>query len=154
METKSKSVDVLNRLIQIHNDRMEGYDRASQETDESDLKKLFAEHASSSRQFKAELAPHVISGGEDPKRDTTIPGKVYQAWMDVRAALSTNDRKTVLKSCEFGEDVAVKAYENVIKDDMNDLTVEQQQIVKKQFSTVKAQHDLIRDLRDAVISNS
>jgi uncharacterized protein (TIGR02284 family) len=154
METKSKSADVLNRLIQIHNDRMEGYDRASKETDESDLKNLFAQHASTSKQFKDELTTQVINGGGDPKKDTTVPGKVYQAWMDVRAALSTNDRKTVLKSCEFGEDVAVKAYENVLKDDVNDITSEQQQIVRRQYSTVKAQHDKIRNLRDVVIANS
>ena len=154
METKSKSSDVLNRLVQIHNDRMEGYDRASKETNESDLKSLFSQHSSTSRQFKDELITQVTSGGGDPKQDTTVPGKVYQAWMDVRAALSTNDRKTVLKSCEFGEDVAVKAYENVLKDNGADLSPDQRQIVNRQYSTIKEQHDKIRNLRDAVIANS
>jgi len=154
VETKSKSASVLNSLIHTHNDRIEGYDHASKETNEADLKILFSEHASTSRQFKAELTPHVTGGGEEPKKDRTAPGAAYQAWMDVRAALSTNDRKTVLKSCEFGEDFAKKAYENVLKDNLNDLTSEQQQIVKRQYNTIKAQHDKIRNLRDAEIAHS
>jgi|SRR6185436_16796886 len=147
---ESKSADVLNKLIRIHNDRMEGYDRASKETNENDLKILFAAHASTSKQFREELAKQVISNAEEPKTDTSVPGKVYHAWMDVRAALSSNDRKAVLKSCEYGEDVAVKAYEEVLSDNINDITSEQHQIVRRQYNTVKAQHDKIRTLRDMV----
>jgi uncharacterized protein (TIGR02284 family) len=154
METKSKSASILNSLIHTHNDRMEGYEHASKETNEMDLKNLFTEHASTSRKFKAELTPHVLGAGDEPKKDRTAPGAAYQAWMDVRSALSTNDRKTVLKSCEFGEDFAVKAYENVLNNDLNDLSPEQQQIVRRQYSTIKAQHDKIKNLRDAVIAQS
>jgi hypothetical protein len=37
-----KSIDVLNKLIEINNDRIEGYQTASDETKESDLKELFS----------------------------------------------------------------------------------------------------------------
>ena len=43
-----KSIDVLNTLIEINNDRIEGYETASKETDEPDLIKLFTQLVASS----------------------------------------------------------------------------------------------------------
>jgi hypothetical protein len=40
---KEKSIDVLNTLIEINNYRIEGYETASKETKEQDLKTLFAQ---------------------------------------------------------------------------------------------------------------
>ena len=37
-----KTIAVLNTLITINNDRIEGYETASKETEEQDLKALFA----------------------------------------------------------------------------------------------------------------
>ena len=48
MESNEKIVDSLNELIQINNDRIEGYERASKETNETDLKLLFERFASKS----------------------------------------------------------------------------------------------------------
>jgi len=41
METQ-KTIDVVNDLIIINNDRIEGYKTASEETEEQDLKELFS----------------------------------------------------------------------------------------------------------------
>ena len=152
MDTK-KSIDVLNGLVEINNDRMEGYDRASKETSEGDLKSLFSQHAATSRRFKEELVTQVRSLGGEAAKGTTASGKIYRAWMDVRSGLSTNDRKTVLKLCEFGEDAAVKEYESALKD-ANDLTSDHRSLISRQHSTIKAEHDKVRDLRDAVIASS
>jgi hypothetical protein len=43
---KEKTIEVLNTLITINNDRIEGYDTAAKETDEYDLKNLFSQLAS------------------------------------------------------------------------------------------------------------
>lgn len=44
-----KTIDVLNTLVKINNDRTEGYETALKETDESELKALFAEFARTSQ---------------------------------------------------------------------------------------------------------
>ena len=45
MENK-EITSCLNKLIEINNDRVEGYDKASKETDDSDLKSLFSKFSS------------------------------------------------------------------------------------------------------------
>ncbi|MCC7453297.1 MAG: hypothetical protein IT222_03950, partial [Crocinitomix sp.] len=43
-----KSIEVLTTLITINNDRIEGYETASKESKESDLKSLFAKFIATS----------------------------------------------------------------------------------------------------------
>ena len=48
------TIAVLNTLITINNDRIEGYETASKETEEQDLKTLFAQFSSTSQKCKHE----------------------------------------------------------------------------------------------------
>src|SRR6186997_1140060 len=84
MKTNEKTSEVLNDLIQINNDRVEGYEKAANETDikDVDLRSLFSEFASDSRRYANELAKYVVT---EPAVGTTVRGKIYRVWMDVKA---------------------------------------------------------------------
>ena len=145
---KEKSIDVLNILIEINNDRIEGYETASEETEEKDLKTLFSELMKNSQTCKMELVNEVRRLGGTPVQGTRTTGKFFRVWMDVKAALTGKDRKAILSSCEFGEDVAVSTYAKVLKNDIEDLTSEQQHLLKAQYTLLKADHDKVKNLRD------
>lgn len=145
---KEKSIDVLNTLIEINNDRIEGYETASEETEESDLKALFSELMKTSQKCKTELVNEVLNLGGTPIEGTRTTGKFFRVWMDVKAALTGKDRKAILNSCEFGEDVAVATYVKVLKNDTEDITSEQQDLLKAQYALIKADHDKVKSLRD------
>ena len=113
---KEKLIDVLNKLIEINNDRIESYETASKETEENDLKILFAGFITTSQKCKQELVHEVLNLGGTPEEGTRITGKFFRVWMDVKAALTNKDRKAILKSCEYGEDVAVDTYEKALSD--------------------------------------
>jgi uncharacterized protein (TIGR02284 family) len=146
-----KSIDALNSLIEINNDRIEGYETASKETDESDLKTLFAQLAQTSYECKEELVDEVNELGGKPIEGTKVSGKFFRVWMDVKAALTGKDRKAILNSCEYGEDVAVNAYNKVLEDDVKNLTPDQLVIVQEQYTLIKADHDKIKTLRDSLV---
>lgn len=148
METNDKQViDSLNNLIQINNDRIQGYLTASKETDESDLKSVFSDLMTTSQECRRELTQEVVKLGGTPIEGTTVSGKLYRAWMDVKSAVTSKDRKAILNSCEFGEDIAVKTYE--VEIDANALNEnELKQLVKKQHSKIKSGHDQIKQLRN------
>lgn len=148
METQ-KTIDVLNDLIVINNDRIEGYKTASGETQDSDLKQLFSVCSSTSQKCKQELASEVGRLGGEVAEGTMVSGKIFRAWMDVKAVFTGKDRKAILESCEFGEDAAVKAYRHTLTDHLEDLSAEQQNLVRSQYDLIKAEHDQIRSLRDA-----
>ncbi|MNY63368.1 hypothetical protein D3C86_2003130 [compost metagenome] len=67
--------------------------------------------------------------------------------MDVRAAFSSDGRKTSLENSEFGEDAAQKAYDSALESD--DLTPELRALVTRQKATLRSGHDTIKRLRDS-----
>ena len=146
MDTE-KSIDVLNSLIQINNDRIEGYETASKEAEESDLKTLFSHFTETSLKCKAELVAEVERLGGKPIEGTTTSGKLYRVWMDIKSALTGSDRKAIVNSCEYGEDVAVQTYNDALSHN-KDLTQEQIMMIKEQHDAIKANHDKIKNLRD------
>jgi len=145
-ETNKENVAELNRLVEINNDRVEGYKKAITETADSDLKDVFKEMADHSFQFRNELADEVLKNGGEPTGGTCTSGKVFRAWMDIRAALSKKDRKAILNSCEFGEDAAVDTYEEVLKE-TKDPNI--RSLVSKQKDLLQRDHDRIKQLRNS-----
>ncbi len=143
-----KSIDVLNTLIEINNDRIEGYQTASKETDEEDLRTLFSQLMQTSESCKKELVNEVLELGGTPVEGTKTTGKFFRAWMDMKAALTNKDREAILNSCEYGEDVAVHTYEKVLKNDLEDITPEQETMISAQYALIKADHDEVKGLRD------
>jgi len=149
MKTNEKTYDVLNDLIQINNDRIEGYERAAKETasEDSDLRSLFLSMASESRRYANELTRYVSQAGEEPADGTTGSGKIYRAWMDVKGTFTGKDRKAILASCEYGEDAAQKAYDEALKTDA-ELPTEIRQLITDQKSSLRKSHDKIKRMRD------
>jgi uncharacterized protein (TIGR02284 family) len=149
MERNEKTVDVLNDLIRINNDRVEGYEKAVKETNESDvdLRNIFNSMAQESRSYSRELTEQVRRLGGEPASGTTASGKIYRTWMDVKSGFSRSERKSVLEECEFGEDAAQKAYEKALDSD-NDLPVDVLALVQKEKNNLKTAHDTIKNYRD------
>ena len=149
MENQEELVSVLNDLIRINNDRIVGYERASKESKniDVDLIATFNKMADQSRKYKAELVQQVTRLGGDAASDTTVSGKVYRVWMDLKAAITGKDRESILGSCEYGEDVAQRAYEAALESDAY-MSTEVRQMISSQKSDLKTSHDLIRKYRD------
>ena len=70
-----KKIDVLNTLIQINNDRIEGYETAFKETEEQDLKAHFSQFMLTSQKCKQELVDEVTRLGGEPTESTRVSGK-------------------------------------------------------------------------------
>ena len=147
-----KTIAVLNTLITINNDRIEGYETASKETEEQDLKTLFAHFAATSQKCKKELTNEVSRLGGTSAEGTLTTGKLHRVWMDVKAALTGKDREAILKSCEFGEGVAQDTYGKALENDIEKLSLVQQNMIKAQHTLLKADHDKIKSMRDLVMA--
>lgn len=151
-ESSKKIVATLNDLIQINNDRREGYKVAVAEISDPVLQELFARHSLQSEVFAAELEKQVIELQGEPVEGTRTDGKIFRIWMDIKAALSGNDRKAILNSCEYGEDVALRTYEEALMADVI-LPVPARQIISKQKRELQEAHNTIKTLRDAPASS-
>lgn len=150
--SQDKAIAVLNTLVEINNDRIEGYETASKETEEADLKTLFFHLSQTSLKCKRELVYEIRKlGGTPIEETTTTTGKLYRVWMDIKAAFTGNDRKAILNSCEYGEDVALDTYHDALNNNLEYLSSDQQALLTKQHLLIKEGHDKIKALRDALV---
>ncbi len=150
MTTTTELTEVLNDLIKINYDRIEGYRKAAEESKEHDidLHAVFHEMADQSRTHVSELTGRVRELGGEAESGSTTMGKIYRTWMDVKATFTGKDRTSIIASCEFGEDQAQKAYEEALATDA-DMDTESRQLITSQKETLKKSHDIIKAMRDA-----
>ncbi len=150
MNTTSKATtDTLKELILLNNDRHEGYQKAIEQTKDADLKQLFSTLSEQSQKYSQELQSHYPDKEDMPKSDETKnTGKLYRVWMDIKNALSTNDRHSVLAACEYGEDVIKKGYKDALED-KEDLDAQVLSIVEKQYNSILESHNRVKTLRDS-----
>ena len=148
-------VDVLNDLIRINRDRIAGYEKAVENLEEGDavLRTLFYQLSDESQKIKEELASEVRSLGGEPAEDSTMSGKIYRAWMDVKDTFTGEDAKSALEACEYGEDAAQKAYAQAVEDS-REFPDNIQHIIREQKDLLRLSHDLIRNKRDEYKANT
>jgi len=139
----------LNDLVEINNDRIVGYERALEEVKDpadADLKALFTSMINESRKIRVDLAGEVQALGGTFEAGTTASGKLYRAWMDVKAVFTGGSRHAILANCEFGEDAAQKAYKEALAEELPGYI---RTTLEAQKQMLKASHDKIRAMRDA-----
>ena len=148
MEKSKEVVEVLNDLVMINNDRIVGYERAIKELkdQDSDLKTLFNQMIIESQNLKSDLAHEIEVLHGDVEKGTTEMGKIYRAWMSVKAVFKGESRHAVLSNCEAGEDAAQEAYKKALETER--LPVFLRDLLTLQKEKLKESHDEIRDLRN------
>ena len=152
MENTAKTIEILNDLILINNDRIEGYERALKEIEKSegdtDLVPMFLRFIDDSRRYKVELGTEIAAFGKDMETGTTMPGKLHRAWIAVKESFVGQDRHSILEECEFGEDAIKKAYESALNDEIL-ATYIREMLLDQQEELIEA-HDEVKELRDSV----
>ncbi len=147
METKTAST--IKDLIVINNDRCNGYKTAAEEAKDADLKAMFHEFSQQSEKFAQELRTFLPAGEEQPSSDETKnTGKLYRVWMDIKAAVTGNDRKAILSSCEYGEDHAKKHYNDAVEHP-EALPADALSVIQRQRNEVLKGHDKVKAMRDS-----
>ena len=104
MENKQETIDILNDLVLINNDRIAGYEKAMDELKTKDgagqgnldLTVLFEKMIDDSRDFRNALGKEVQVMGGEMAEGTMSSGKIYRAWMDIKALFTGMDRHTIL----------------------------------------------------------
>lgn len=148
---KEETIEVLNTLITINNDRIEGYENAKKLTYELDLKAMFSQFISTSKKCNKELIKEVNTLSGEIADGTKTSGKFFRVWMDVKTALTDNDRKAILNSCEYGEEKARETYDKVLENDFDYLNAKQHFMVNTQMSLLKVDNEHLKLLRHALV---
>lgn len=147
----SNTTSTLNSLIETLKDGQEGFRLAAEQVKSADLRALFNELSLQRSKFAGELQSLAHSTGEsDPETSGSVAASLHRGWINLKAALTSQDDHAILAECERGEDSAVSAYKKALEE--TDLPANVQATIRTQFTEIKAAHDRVRDLRDATPS--
>ncbi|SJZ78875.1 conserved hypothetical protein [Chitinophaga eiseniae] len=149
MNTNTATVETLNDLIGINNDRISGYEKALKDIKgkDADLQELFTHMIDESRTMRNALGKEVQGLGGEMETGKTTGGKLYHAWMELKSVFTGHDRHAILSDCETEEDAAMRAYTQALQEDY--LPAYLREMLTRQRSTLKTEHDRIKKMRDA-----
>ncbi|MCB2379471.1 PA2169 family four-helix-bundle protein [Hymenobacter sp. BT635] len=146
MEAKATQA-LLNELLETLKDGEKGYSTATTDVDDHDLKQVFKKYAVQRDGFLTELEDQMHQLNLKADEESSITGTVHRAFINLKAAITSKSRESILNECERGEDYAVKAYQTALK--AEGLPGQLKTIIEKQYQGIQAAHNEIRTLRDA-----
>jgi len=151
MEISEKSLDVINDLIKINNDRIAGFEKAGSDLEDQDsgLIAVFSKLAGESQNNAAELTDIALQYGGDVADGTSASGSLHRTWLDIKATFTGHDLESILEECERGEDAIKAAYSSALEDS-HELDAELVQMISRQQQGIVEGHNLIKSLRDQV----
>jgi uncharacterized protein (TIGR02284 family) len=138
-------VSTLNDLIETCKDGEEGFKKAAENVQRTDLKNVFQQFSLQRAQFAAELQQEVARIGGKPETSGSVSAAMHRGWIDVKGSVSGKDDHSVLEEAERGEDMAVNAYQEALG---KDLPSDIRSLVESEYQLVQKAHNQIRSMRD------
>ncbi|MBB5441213.1 uncharacterized protein (TIGR02284 family) [Pedobacter sp. AK017] len=115
MEHNNEIISDLKGLINFLNDGKEGYNSASETTEDLELKGLFLNFAVQRGLYADELKTHLEQhGGESDNESGGLLGALHRTWIDIRQAFSSKEDSAILNAIETGEEAAIEKFEAAI----------------------------------------
>jgi uncharacterized protein (TIGR02284 family) len=148
MESNKATIETLNDLVQINNDRIKGYENAVKETEDAELVSVFNNKILESQQFRSTLTEEVQVLGADGDTSTSVSGTIHRTWLELKAKFTGHSSHSILEDCEFGEDAIKKAYQSALEEEH--LPAYLRDILNDQKMILDQSHDEIKALRDSV----
>lgn len=144
--TNEEMIRVLNTLIETCRDGEEGYRAAGDAMENPDLKTLFHMYSQQRAHFRGELFNEVLRHGGTPAESGHVAESLHRGWMNLKVAISGKNEAVVIDECERGEEVAMAAYQEALRDHF---PADLMATVEEQYSEIRHSHETIRGLKRA-----
>jgi uncharacterized protein (TIGR02284 family) len=142
--TTEHDISVLNGLIATTIDSAEGYREAADDAKNPSFRSMFTTRAEKRREIAGELKGQVRSLGGEPEDDGTVLGSAHRVFLNLKNALAGSDQ-SIVNEVEAGEDHIKAKYETALSD--RELSVPVRDLVTRSYSSIKADHDQMRDIK-------
>ncbi len=114
-----KTVSVLNDLLKITNDRIEGFGKVEGKVWEQypDIKDEYDRMISQSKMMKNELINLINEKKGTANDSSSVAGSLHRTWIDIKNSFTIGSvEESTLSNVVFGEKAAVDAYQKVLDD--------------------------------------
>jgi uncharacterized protein (TIGR02284 family) len=143
-----KTVSVLNDLLTITNDRIQGFSKVEDKVWNTypQLRNDYDTMVSQSHTMKNELSDLISERGGTPEDSGSTAGAIHRAWIDVKNSFAEDTANATLGNVVYGEEAAINAYQKAL--DSGDLCPQSSQVVLDQLHHLKASHDKFQNLEE------
>ena len=133
LNPNADSAKAVNHLIERYIDAQKGFLDASEEVDDSGLKRFFTDKSAQRKAFSEDLQNAMIKAGLKYETTGSAEAAAHRAWIDIKSIVTGKDDIAVLNAVRTGEEEAVKSYKDVLGQPLND---DLRNLVQKQFEDV------------------
>ena len=145
-------VGTLQTLTTTLLDSINGYEDAAKNSENARFQQIFRERAGERRQVAENLRSEIRRLGGDPPDDGSFMGKTHQTWLDLKAAVTGRDDKSIINSVEAGEDYLKEKFETALNS--GELSGEARQVIERAYQSVRQGHDQMSQLKHGLEANS
>lgn len=141
-----KTVSVLNDLLNITNDRIEGFSKVEDKVwdTHSALRNDYDQMVSQSQVMKTDLIKLINEKGGQADNTTSTAGALHRAWIDVKNTFAGDKDESTLENVVFGEKGAIDAYQDAL--DSGDLCPESSRVISDQLHHLKSSYNKFENL--------
>jgi uncharacterized protein (TIGR02284 family) len=147
----NKTTAILNDLLNITNDRLEGYEKVEGKIWEMNhsLQNDYEHMTSQTKVMKTELINMIKERGADANDSGSFSGALHRAWIDLKNSFLVGGLEhSTLENVVFGENAAIQAYQEAL--DSGDLDEASKDTVTDHLKKIK---DACREFK-AKLDNS
>jgi uncharacterized protein (TIGR02284 family) len=142
------STGTLETLTTTLIDSINGYRDAAQNADGSQFQELFRRMADDRSRVAEDLRAEVRRLGGNPPDDGSFLGGTHQRFLDLKAAITGRDDKSIINEVERGEDYLKEKFEAALGADTLDTSLRAP--IERAYSSVRQGHDRVRDLKHSL----
>ncbi|REC47303.1 PA2169 family four-helix-bundle protein [Chryseobacterium pennipullorum] len=142
-----QNIAVLNDLLHITNDRMEGFEKVEGKVWEMypDVKDEYDRMISQSKIMRNELINLITEKNGEPQDSPSIAGAVHRTWIDIKNSFTMGNLvESTLENVVFGEKAAIDAYESAINS--GHLCEKSTKIVSEQLHSLKVSYNQFKNI--------
>src|SRR4051812_15332073 len=148
MAGNNHDITTLNGLIATTLDSAEGYREASKDIEGGRLGSLFSDRAKEREQVAATLQEEVARLGGSPSHSGTLLGGAHRIFVNLKAAVTGQDKQAIVNEVERGEDHIKAKFEDALKDSA--LSQSTRAAIEAGYGSVRSGHDQMRDLKHSL----
>jgi uncharacterized protein (TIGR02284 family) len=152
MADRQDEISTLNTLITTLIDSINGSEDAAANSEAGRFQQMFRERAGERQRVVQDLRSEVRRLGGEPEEGGSFMGKTHQRFLDLKAAVTGRDDKSIINEVERGEDYLKEKFETAL--DSGNLSGESRAAVERCYQSVRQGHDQNAQLKHGMEASS
>ena len=141
----NKAIELLNDILSINNERINGYQKVLDQSASisTDLREEILKIISDGLTYREQLIEKIGALNNETAVGTSVRGKIFRAWADLKVAFALKTQKAIISSCRYNEEIVMHTYNAALIQDV-EMSVDVRQLLEDQKMNLRRIHNRLR----------